>query len=495
MSPKLREGIDAAKRGDKATARRLLQQVLSTDGNNELALMWMASVVDALEERRFYLERALRVNPNNTRAREALKRLGVTEPTVAEPARPRATTAARPAARPTSAPNTNLFLIAAAVVAIVVIGVIVASAISSLQPQVAPTSTSVISAVQDVQATTTARALLSRTPTVARAAPTATVLPGIVVTLDTELIPTLPPTFTPTFTQTPTETPVPTETPLPLSRFSMIYSDVEEGLNQASLYRARADGTGETKLASGADGGFNDVDYDPINQQIVFVRKVSGDGGESVYELFVAPLDAPEDAQQITEFGATLVQKPRWMPDGRELIYTSNQDGDEEVWLIKSDGTGLLQLTNNDVYRDFDGDINTAGSQIVFASERNSPGFSHIFVMTNIGTDAQQITNVPISNQPRWSPDGTRTAYVNNQQGDDDIYVMDADGQRSFLLTVDDGGALDYAPTWSPDGRFVFFASNRDGGEFRWFAVDLSGNVEAITVPGRTPQTLSFITD
>ena len=77
---RLREGIDAAKRGDKIAARRLLQQVLSVDGDNELALMWMASVVDSLNERRFFLERALSINPKNDRAREALRRLGVTEP-------------------------------------------------------------------------------------------------------------------------------------------------------------------------------------------------------------------------------------------------------------------------------------------------------------------------------------------------------------------------------------------------------------------------------
>src|SRR5690606_3076564 len=114
MSPRLREGIDAAKRGDKATARRLLQQVLSTDGNNELALMWMASVVDPLDERRFYLERALRVNPSNTRAREALRRLGVTEPqTSATPLRTTRAADQNAARRAAPAPNTNLFLIAA----------------------------------------------------------------------------------------------------------------------------------------------------------------------------------------------------------------------------------------------------------------------------------------------------------------------------------------------------------------------------------------------
>ncbi|MBE2184108.1 MAG: hypothetical protein IAE89_11825, partial [Anaerolineae bacterium] len=72
----LRQGVDAARSGDKLTARRLLQQVLLNDKNNITALMWMASVVDTLEDRRAYLQRVLQVDPNNERAREALRRLG-----------------------------------------------------------------------------------------------------------------------------------------------------------------------------------------------------------------------------------------------------------------------------------------------------------------------------------------------------------------------------------------------------------------------------------
>lgn len=80
IGERLREGIEAARRGDRINARRLLQQVLILDRDNEAALMWMASVVDTLAERRAFLERAIKVNPNNQRAREALERLGGTVP-------------------------------------------------------------------------------------------------------------------------------------------------------------------------------------------------------------------------------------------------------------------------------------------------------------------------------------------------------------------------------------------------------------------------------
>ena len=70
---------------------------------------------------------------------------------------------------------------------------------------------------------------------------------------------------------------------------------------------------------------------------------------------------------------------------------------------------------------------------------------------------------------------------------------MDADGQRAFLLTPDDNGAEDRTPTWSPDGRWIIFSSNREGDQFRWYAVDLAGDIQPVTSNDRNPQSLSFV--
>lgn len=81
LQKKLRAGIDAAKNGDRATARRLLEQVIDIDENNEMAWIWLASSVNTVAERRECLERVLVINPGNTRAREALSRLAEESPT------------------------------------------------------------------------------------------------------------------------------------------------------------------------------------------------------------------------------------------------------------------------------------------------------------------------------------------------------------------------------------------------------------------------------
>ncbi|MBI1259246.1 MAG: hypothetical protein GC204_17405, partial [Chloroflexi bacterium] len=329
---------------------------------------------------------------------------------------------------------------------------------------------------------------------VQQSTPTVTVLPGIVVTLDASLLTPLPPTFTPTVTLTPVPTGSPTPTPPPLNTFTIIYSDTEQGASQPSLYRGNADGTGEIKLESGDAGGFLEIAYDPTGDRLAFVRMVNDDNGNPLPQLFVASMSSLTDAQQITKLVGTTLLHPSWSPDGQKLVFSTNDSGALEIAQINPDGSGFQSLTNNGA-RNIDPSYSPDGKLIIFSSDVNSPGFSEIYTMTNFGGELTQLTDVPNSYSPVYSPDQTKIAYINDQQGDGDIYVMDADGQRPTLLTIDDNGAEDHNPAWSPDGRWILFATNRDSGDqFRWYAIDMQGNSQPVTVSGRSPQSLAFVT-
>jgi len=84
---------------------------------------------------------------------------------------------------------------------------------------------------------------------------------------------------------------------------------------------------------------------------------------------------------------------------------------------------------------------------IAFTSTRN--GNDEIYVMNADGTAETRITNnAGWDGQPAWSPDGTKIAFVSDRDGDYEIYVMNADGTGLARLTASE--ASDESPAWSP---------------------------------------------
>jgi twitching motility two-component system response regulator PilG len=69
----LRQGVAAARAGDKAQTRRLLRQATALDPGNEAAWLYLAGVAESALESIGFLERVLQLNPANEKAREGLK--------------------------------------------------------------------------------------------------------------------------------------------------------------------------------------------------------------------------------------------------------------------------------------------------------------------------------------------------------------------------------------------------------------------------------------
>jgi Tol biopolymer transport system component/DNA-binding winged helix-turn-helix (wHTH) protein len=70
-----------------------------------------------------------------------------------------------------------------------------------------------------------------------------------------------------------------------------------------------------------------------------------------------------------------------------------------------------------------------------------------------------------------WTPDG-RIVYVSTLSGNQDIWVMNADGSNQKQLTFD--ARSDFDPVVSPDGRHIAFASERSGNTRIW-RMDMDG--------------------
>jgi Tol biopolymer transport system component len=98
--------------------------------------------------------------------------------------------------------------------------------------------------------------------------------------------------------------------------------------------------------------------------------------------------------------------------DGSKIAFESDLDGDNEIFVVNSDGSGLTKLTSNtatDWYPCISGD----GSKIAFQSDVD--GDNEIFVVNSDGTGLTQLThNTAADDSPSISGDGSKIAFQSN---------------------------------------------------------------------------------
>ena len=86
-----------------------------------------------------------------------------------------------------------------------------------------------------------------------------------------------------------------------------------------------------------------------------------------------------------------------------------------------------------------------APRKIAFTTDRD--GNEEIYVMDADGSNPTRLTNNSADDgQPAWSPDGSQIAFGSFRDGNPEIYVMDADGSNQTNLT--NNPASDRTPAW-----------------------------------------------
>jgi Tol biopolymer transport system component len=160
------------------------------------------------------------------------------------------------------------------------------------------------------------------------------------------------------------------------------------------------------------------------------------------------------------------------------LLFTSDRDGNKEIYRMLSDGSSQTRLTNNQSTDSF-AKWSSDRKKIVFESRRD--GNSEIYIMDSDGGNQANLTNNPAKDGSAvWSPDGTQIAFVSNRDGNENIYIMNADG--SGLTQITHHVDSDHQPVWSPDGKRLAFSSGRDSNVWTIWIKDLpSGNLTQIT--------------
>src|SRR5688572_2305545 len=140
-------------------------------------------------------------------------------------------------------------------------------------------------------------------------------------------------------------------------------------------------------------GGDGTLAYSVTNTNVgIWSIPVSATGALSVNQ-----------ARQVTSAGER-IEMPSVSPDGQWLAFDSDRNGNSDIYKVRTDGTGLEQLTH-DAADDF---------------------------------------------RPMWSPDGRRIAFHSWRGGTRDVFVMESDGSGEKVIVG--GPSHEFTDGWSPDG-------------------------------------------
>jgi Tol biopolymer transport system component len=243
---------------------------------------------------------------------------------------------------------------------------------------------------------------------------------------------------------------------------------VDGGMLRATILGSDVATAGTASLAvfnpppgGGVSGTLSFVVLAPPGGRIAF--ESTRDGNREIYAM-----NADGTGQVNLTNNPAYDANPSWSPDGSKIAFVSDRDGNREIYAMNADGTGQVNLTNNPADDWRVGAINDwapawspDGSRILFATDRD--GNEEIYVMNADGSGQTNLTNRADDDwRPGWSPDGSKIVWMTQPSpGDWEIHVMNADGTGQVNLT-NTPGALDGAPAWSPDGSRIAFGSSRD---------------------------------
>ena len=261
---------------------------------------------------------------------------------------------------------------------------------------------------------------------------------------------------------------------------------VNNPTGDAEIFRMNPNGTGVRQLT------FNEV-FDnrpllsPDSQRILYQSEgAQPSNPEGDQELYVMDSDG-SNQKNLTNNGAALDERnARFSPDGTKIAYnsegvqSSNPEGDQELYVMASDGSDQKNLSNNGaaVHDEspmfFPPSFSPDGTKVAYTSFGEQPSnpegeWETYVVNASDGSNQTNLTNngVEVTDQdPYFSPTGQKITYTSrglqtsNPEGDDEIYLMNAsDGSGKKNLTNSGWSASDLLSTFSPDGTKIAYAS------------------------------------
>lgn len=200
------------------------------------------------------------------------------------------------------------------------------------------------------------------------------------------------------------------------------------------------------------------------------------------FDIFMADLDGKIVKQLTNAKGydaeATL------SPDGEQMIYTSDKDGDIDLYIMNLKTGAEKRITNTMGY-DGGAWFSPDGKKIIWRASRPktdaeikeykdllaenlvAPTNMEVFIANADGSNVKQVTNFGQANwAPSYFPDSKRIIFASNQEYKRgfpfNLYSINEDGTN--LQKVSHEKIFDAFPMFSPNGKKLVFCSNRNNG-------------------------------
>ena len=137
-------------------------------------------------------------------------------------------------------------------------------------------------------------------------------------------------------------------------------------------------------------------------------------------------------------------------PVTSKIVFTSNRDGNPEIYIMNPDGSEQVNLSKHPA-ADYDPVWSPTGEEILFVSDRG--GAEDLYLMKADGTRVRKVFRKSVGREsPTWSSDGKQLAYHRfNKLA---IYIASKDGNNEEKLT---NGLW---PVWSPNGSEIAYVGD-----------------------------------
>ncbi len=164
--------------------------------------------------------------------------------------------------------------------------------------------------------------------------------------------------------------------------------------------------------------------------------------------------------------GAAWDRQPAWTPDGSALVFTSNRDGQDDIWRVTLDGNVAPVRVTTDPLPDGEPAVAPDGAVVFVRGRLNE---ARLWQRSTSGEEKRVTTGTTPERSPVFAPSGNRFAYIQQFDGGRRVRI------RTYGTTTDSVVTAERAAddvTWSPDGTRLVISASGGRGSISWTPTD-----------------------